>query len=157
MGPAGSGKTTIGRRLAEAWGYRFVDADDHHPATNVKKMQAGIGLSDEDRVPWLRALHQILAESPGVVLACSALKRSYRTILCGDLRAVAFVYLRVPADELSRRLESRTGHYAGPALLSGQMATLEEPADEPRAFVVDGVGTEDDVFSRVISALASQN
>lgn len=157
MGPSGAGKTTMGRRLAEAIGFRFVDADDHHPEANIEKMRAGVGLTDEDRIPWLQALHGVLKNEPSIVLACSALKQTYRSLLRGDLDTVTFVHLSVPEDALSERLQRRTGHYAGPALLSGQVALLEEPKDEPRCFVVDGVGSVDEVFSRVISALASQN
>jgi gluconokinase len=154
MGPSGAGKTTIGRRLADAMNYRFIDADDHHPEDNIRKMRAGVGLTDEDRIPWLLALRQILTDSRDVVLACSALKQSYRMLLSGEPPDVTFVYLCVPVDALAERLQSRTGHYAGPSLLAGQMATLEEPVNEVRSVVIDGVGSEEEVLARVVSALS---
>jgi gluconokinase len=142
MGAAGAGKTTIGRALATQLGWSFVDGDDLHPQENVRKMHAGIGLTDADRAPWLAALHAVIAQAidrrEGVVLACSALKRRYREILRGDCRNVRFVHLRAPEPELLRRLTTRREHFAGPNLIGSQLATLEEPAlDERQAIIVD--------------------
>jgi gluconokinase len=157
MGPSGSGKTTIGRRLADALGRPFIDADDHHCATNIAKMQAGIGLTDEDRHPWLRELQRILASEPRTVLACSALRRSYRTLLQPDSVGVAFLLLDVPEEELARRLITRTAHYAGPALLASQLAALESPAEEFSGFVIDGSGPEVVVLQRALAVLRPES
>ena len=133
MGVAGAGKTTVGRELATAIGWEFHDADDFHSPENVAKMHRGEGLTDADRQPWLEALSQLIArvihDGRHAVLACSALKHAYRQMLIPKqtpARAIRFAYLDVPPDELKRRLEHRQ-HYAGPSLLSSQLATLEKP------------------------------
>jgi gluconokinase len=132
MGVVGAGKTTIGRLLAEQLGWEFADADDFHPATNVEKIRHGIALSDEDRAPWLKSLHIAIARwivaKHDVVLACSALKRSYRRELeVGP--EVRFVYLKGSASQIAERLRSRHGHFAGEQILASQFADLEEPED----------------------------
>lgn len=132
MGAAGSGKTTFGRVLARNLNVDFLDADEFHTPRAKDKMSRGLPLDDEDRAPWLAKLRAVLDErkqnkkSP-VVLACSALKESYRAALGVDDVEVRLVYLSVPKAELRRRLEVRTGHYAGPELLDSQLATLEVP------------------------------
>lgn len=133
MGVAGSGKTTVGRALADSLGWRFTDADDLHPPANIAKLSAGTALTDSDRAPWLAALRahideQLAANSP-TVLACSALKQSYRNQLIADAARVRIVYLRGTREQLAARLGARTGHFAPPALLDSQLATLEEPND----------------------------
>jgi gluconokinase len=132
MGAAGSGKTTVARELAAELGWRFIEGDDLHSPENVAKMRAGIGLTDADRQPWLRAVRaQIEAahrSGESVTVACSALTNEYREFLGADL-PVRFVYLRVTRDVLEQRLRERKGHFAGPSLLSTQLATLEEPDD----------------------------
>ena len=137
MGVTGSGKTTIGLALAESLKWQFADADDFHSPTNVTKMRAGIPLNDADREPWLVTLHDAIAgwiaTGTDVVLACSALKQSYRKqLLIGP--EVRLVYLRGSRELISRRLARRHGHYMNPGLLPSQLATLEEPQD---ALVVD--------------------
>lgn len=129
MGPAGSGKTTVGRALASRLGVRFSDADAFHAPLSVEKMARGDALTDADREPWLLALAAHLRESQdGVVLACSALRARYRTLLeVGAPFSIHLAYLAVPADVLRQRLEERSGHFAGPALLDSQLATLEVP------------------------------
>ncbi len=154
MGPAGSGKTTLGRMLAELLEVRFIDADDHHSAENVAKMRAGVGLSDADRAPWLAHLRTLLEGGEPVVLACSALKRSYRTVLDPRGTEVTFVFVDVPTEELEARLIGRAGHYAGASLLTSQLATLERPDGEPNARTIDGSGTLEQVISRAVSALS---
>ena len=154
MGPSGSGKTTLGERLARTLGRPFVDADDHHSPSNIEKMKAGTSLTDEDRRPWLEGLRDILSKEPSTVLACSALKRSYRTLLRPTAIEVVFLLLDVPESELARRLKERSGHYAGPSLLASQLATLEPPDDELRSYVVDGSGPEEEVLKRARAALA---
>lgn len=135
MGVSGSGKTTVGRALAETLNWHFHDADDYHPAKNVEKMRRGTPLDDDDRAPWLAALRRIIDTSiadhePGV-LACSALKQRYRDALAAD--GVQFVYLRGDAETIRARMEQRN-HFMPPALLASQFAALEVPSD---AIVVD--------------------
>jgi gluconokinase len=130
MGVVGAGKTTVGRLLAEQLGWEFADADNFHPASNVEKIRYGIALSDDDRAPWLKSLHvaiaRWIADKHDVVLACSALKRSYRRELeVGP--EVRFVYLKGSATQIAERLRARHGHFAGEQILASQFADLEEP------------------------------
>jgi gluconokinase len=132
MGVVGAGKTTVGSLLAEHLRWQFADADDFHPAANVEKIRQGIALDDGDRRPWLERLRttivQWLAEGRNVVLACSALKRSYRQELDAGPE-VRFVYLKGSAKLIAERLRSREGHFAGEQILASQFADLEEPED----------------------------
>jgi len=142
-GVAGAGKTTIGRALAAELGWPFVEGDHYHPAASVEKMHAGIPLDDDDRAPWLAALHAIVVRAldrrEHTVIACSALRRQYRDRLRGDRPHVRFVYLAATEPELERRLATRPGHFAGPSLLPSQLATLEPPgaAGDDEALIVD--------------------
>ncbi len=133
MGVAGSGKTTVGRLLAQELGCEFFDADDFHPVANVEKMRQGGALTDADREGWLTALRALLDRQTSAVLACSALKKAYRDELAGT----RFVYLRADRALLEQRLDERRGHFFNPKLLDSQLATLEEPGD---AIVVDAGG-----------------
>jgi gluconokinase len=149
MGTTGSGKTTVGTLLAKRLGWEFVDADDFHPPANVEKMKHGIPLTDADREPWLKALHDKIvewnAEKRNVVLACSALRQSYRD----ELRAspdVKFVYLKGSYELFSRRVLARKGHFAKQDLLASQFATLEEPSD---AVAVDAAHSPEEIVSEV--------
>lgn len=130
MGVSGVGKTTIGQALAQDLGWRFADGDDFHSSANIAKMHAGIPLTDEDRVPWLQSLQTAitgwLASGSNVVLACSALKASYRQVLQVSPE-VKFVYLRGSFELIVQRLASRKGHYMNLDLLRSQLDTLEEP------------------------------
>jgi len=132
MGPAGAGKTTIGELLAGQLHWDFADADNFHPPANIEKMSHGIPLHDEDRIPWLHSLRDVMlqwnAQSKNVVLACSALKRSYRELLLINSN-VKLVYLKGSFDLFRDRLRARKGHYAGEQILAGQFADLEEPED----------------------------
>lgn len=130
MGVSGAGKSHVGRMLAERLGWQFADADDHHPAVNVEKMRSGEPLTDSDRQPWLEALNELISTSgQPLVLACSALKASYRDTIRGDLTDVAFVFLSGSFDAIAGRLESRQGHYMPVSLLRSQFEALETPAD----------------------------
>jgi gluconokinase len=133
MGVTGAGKTTVGRLLAASLGAAFLDADDFHPAPNVEKMRVGTPLTDEDRWPWLARLNETLraheARDASAVLACSALKASYRKVLLDGLAEARLVYLRGSRATIAARLADRRGHYMNPALLDSQFAALEEPAD----------------------------
>jgi len=137
MGVVGSGKTTVGKLLAEKLAWHFADADDFHSSDSVKKIRKGIPLTDLDRAPWLSALHTAIEQwnsaQRNVILACSALKRSYRD----KLRAgpVQFVYLKGGYDLIRNRLGSRHGHFASESILASQFADLEEPNDAITVFV----------------------
>jgi gluconokinase len=133
MGVSGAGKTTVGKALAQALGWRFVDADDLHPKSNIAKMAAGVPLTDEDRWPWLQVLRGVMEDAlkrgESLVMACSALKRAYRKVLEVDPSQVRWVFLNAPHDVLARRLAQRHGHFMPPSLLDTQLATLEVPPD----------------------------
>ena len=142
MGVSGSGKTTIGAALARALGVEFVEGDDLHPPANVRRMQQGIPLTDADRRPWLAALARRLraahGAARGLVVACSALKRSYRDLLRSEGAAqVRFVYLSGSKDVITQRMTGRRGHFMPVSLLDSQFATLEEPAADEAAWVSD--------------------
>lgn len=130
MGVTGSGKTTVGLLLAQQLNWRYYDADDFHSRANVEKMRDGIPLSDQDRLPWLEALRELVTDclerAENAVLGCSALKESYREYLLVDER-VRLVYLKGDYETIQRRLSKRRGHYMSPALLESQFDTLEEP------------------------------
>ena len=148
MGVVGAGKTTIGQLLAAKLGWEFVDGDSFHPPANIKKMKRGIPLDDADRLPWLNAIHDAIvhwiADHKNVVLACSALKRSYRDRLVISPE-VKIVYLKGSPEVISQRLRLRHGHFATEQLLASQLATLEVPENAiaveinqpPPAIVVD--------------------
>jgi gluconokinase len=131
MGVVGAGKTTIGRLLAEQCDWKFADADDFHPGSNVEKIRQGVALTDADRKPWLErlraAISQWIAEKTDAVLACSALKRSYRQEL-EISPEVRFVYLKGSEHLIAERLHSRHGHFADEQILASQFEDLEEPA-----------------------------
>jgi gluconokinase len=141
MGVSGSGKTTIGQRLAKDLGWQFFEGDDFHPQRNVEKMQQGIPLTDEDRLPWLQTLrnriHDLLATSQRAVVTCSALKQAYRQRLTEGYPQVSFVYLRGDYDLIRRRLKSREHQFMNPDLLTSQFETLEEPEDVPSVDIIE--------------------
>ncbi|ADY50982.1 gluconate kinase, SKI family [Pseudopedobacter saltans DSM 12145] len=130
-GVSGSGKTTLGKLLAKRLGLSFYDADDFHPHSNIEKMKSGQALTDEDRFPWLLTLHDNLLtwdKQGGAVLACSALKEKYRSILSG-YNEVEIKWIFIVADNLllKQRLESRKNHFFNPILLESQLKVLELP------------------------------
>ncbi|MFY9645817.1 MAG: gluconokinase [Terriglobales bacterium] len=143
MGVSGSGKTAIGEALAQRLNWLFEDADRWHPPSNIAKMHNGKPLTDDDREPWLRTLNNSIltwiAEKRNVVLACSALRASYRTALrkgVSDDRSLLFIYLKGTYEQIDARLRHRAGHFMPESLLKSQFAALEEP-DSSEALVID--------------------
>ena len=130
MGVTGSGKTTVGRLLADELGWEFYDADDFHSPANIEKMKRGIPLDEADRKPWLETLNDLirnrLEHGENGVLACSALKKSYRDYLLID-EGVHLIYLMGDYELIKERLSDRSGHYMNPKLLDSQFESLEEP------------------------------
>lgn len=155
MGVAGSGKTSIGKMLAERLGWDFLDADDFHPAENIAKMAAGIPLNDDDRSPWLASLHDrlssMLKAGKHPILACSVLKEAYRQRLMDDGNGgLVLVYLKGSYDLIYRRISERAGHYMKPEMLQSQFATLEEPKT---AFSVDIDQSPEEIVQQIISII----
>lgn len=157
MGVSGCGKSTVGALLAARLGSMFLDADDFHPAGNVAKMAAGIPLTDEDRVPWLKAiavrLGEMRSEGRPFVLACSALKAAYRSFLCQAAPGLEVVLLTGTPELIRERLSSRKGHFMSAALLSSQFEALETPAD---AIQVCIEATVEDVVAQILAALETR-
>ena len=153
MGTTGAGKTTIGQPLASKLGWTFLDADDFHPASNIEKMEHGIPLTDADREPWLKNMNTELlrlnAAGKNAVLACSALKQSYRNILSAGL-SLRIVYLRGTYEQMRQHILARHGHFAGESILAGQFADLEEPKD---ALTLDVSHTPEELVAEVVSGL----
>ena len=152
MGVVGSGKTTEGKLLAKKLGWQFADADDFHPPENIEKISHGIPLDDSDRAPWLAALRSAIQqwdrEGKNVVLACSALKQSYRDELrVGDVR---LVYLKGNYELIRERLRERHGHFASESILQSQLADLEEPGD---AITVEIGNTPREIVTEIIQRM----
>ena len=141
MGVSGSGKSTISRRLADELGYEFIEGDNFHPPKNIKKMQAGVPLDDDDRWPWLSAVRLQMEraefEESNLVATCSALKRAYRRILIPRNSPIQLVHLTGDRRLISDRLESRKRHFMPPELLASQFASLEPPRANERCINVD--------------------
>lgn len=160
MGVCGSGKTEIGRRLAARLGCDFLDGDDFHPPANVEKMRAGTPLTDADRWPWLDLLAAEigtrLGDGRGGVVACSALARRYRDRLGIARPGVMLVHLEGDRDLLARRLAARQGHFMPATLLDSQLATLERPAPEEHAIVVDVAASPESVAGAIAATVVSR-
>lgn len=158
MGVSGSGKSTIGSLLAEHLGLPFADADDLHPAANVRKMAAGEPLDDADRWPWLALVGDALAgaSTTGLVIACSALKRSYRDAIRAAAPAAVFVHLTGSRELLASRLGHREGHFMPTSLLDSQLATLEPLAADEPGVTVDIADDPEQIVLAVASALAAR-
>ncbi|TDC38220.1 gluconokinase [Micromonospora sp. 15K316] len=141
MGVSGAGKTTVARGISEATGLLFAEADEFHPAENVARMRAGVPLDDASRLPWLRELAGWMAaraaEGRSTVLACSALRRSYRDVLRAGPPSVDFVHLDGPAEVIRDRMARRTGHFMPASLLESQLATLEPAEPDEQVLVID--------------------
>jgi gluconokinase len=150
MGVSGSGKSTVGRALAERLDWTFADADDHHPSSNREKMARGQALTDTDRQPWLERLHDLLEvhlrEHRPLVLACSALKASHREILTSNLEGIEVVFLQGSREVIAARMRQRE-HFMPVTLLESQLATLEPPQD---AIVVDISQPIETIIAQVI-------
>jgi len=151
MGVSGSGKTTVGKLLAEGLGWTFIDADDFHPQANIEKMRRGIPLTDDDRRPWLAALRSRIeaarANKENVVLACSALKHAYQDYLeHAGADCVHYVYLKGSEAIIRDRLAKRTGHFMNPVLLHSQFETLEPPE---HAVTVDVTPPAEEVVAEI--------
>ncbi len=139
MGVSGCGKSTIGKLLSKELLIPFFDGDDYHTESNVKKMAAGNPLNDNDRQGWLKRLNELSQDhqNEGAVIACSALKESYRTILSKDLKASHFVYLKGSFEEISERLAQRKNHFMPPDLLQSQFDALEVPVNAITVSITD--------------------
>lgn len=153
MGVTGSGKTTVGKALAERLGWKYIDADEFHSAANVAKMRAGLPLNDGDRQPWLAGLADAIGNhlraGDSAVLACSALKQTYRdTLSISEL--VRFVYLNGDRETIAERLVERRDHYMNPNLLDSQFETLEAPKD---ALEIDASLSVDAIVQKIRTAL----
>ncbi len=151
MGVAGAGKTTVGRVLAGRLGWKFYDADDFHSEESKERMRNGIPLTDEDRVPWLEALQNLMKGlDTDAVIACSALKKRYRDMLAGCGLDARFIYLRGDRGLIRGRLERRNEHFAGAGILDSQFEALEEPEDA----VIEDIGPDPETMAdNIISKL----
>jgi gluconokinase len=153
MGVEGSGKTTVGKLLAQSLGWMFADADDFHSASNKDKMSRGIPLDDADRGPWLSAIHNYLLDQTetgnNIVLACSALKQSYRQQLQKGVE-ITIVYLKGSFDLFHSRLQERPAHFAKANLLASQFESLEEPVD---AMAIDASLPENEIVRQIKTRL----
>jgi gluconokinase len=157
MGVSGSGKSTVGALLASRLRWEFEDADWLHPASNVDKMHAGIPLTDEDRQPWLAAIAAWIDKTRRSgghgVIACSALKRSYRDLLMGDRPDVSLVYLKGDESLIARRIATRHEHFMPRSLLHSQFEALEEPGLDENPVIVSIEPEPREIVARILSAL----
>lgn len=154
IGPMGCGKTTIGRTLSEQVNWPFEDADDFHPESNIQKMKSGIPLTDADRIPWLNALYErancAITKGQNLILACSALKKTYRELLHIDQKMITSVFLKGSYDILKERIENRNHQYMAKELLDSQLDTLEEPKG---GVIVDIIDPPEVIANTIIQKL----
>ena len=151
MGVTGCGKTTIGSKLARSLGVLFLDADDFHPDANLKKMSSGTPLDDSDRIPWLEILREELRSNRGCVLACSALKQNYRSMLEDTDRDTVFIMLDISKETARRRLLSRANHFMPETLVDSQFDSLERPTD---ALVVDAEAPANSILDVILRKIS---
>ncbi|WP_445404341.1 gluconokinase [Acinetobacter vivianii] len=156
MGVCGTGKTLIGELLSERLACDFVDGDTLHSVANKSKMSQGIPLTDEDRLPWLQAIRQVIKTKQSMgettVFTCSSLKRMYRDILRGQDQNIKFLYLKGSYELLQQRLAARSGHFFDPSLLQTQLDTLEEP-DACEAITIDIALSPEQIVTQVMQQL----
>jgi gluconokinase len=156
MGVSGSGKTEIGRRLAERLHLDFIEGDAFHPPQNIAKMSAGMPLGDEDRYEWLLRLQQQLRQAAqagkAVVLTCSALKRRYRDLLREGNPDLLFVHLHGDRDLLASRMHTRSGHFMPASMLDSQLATFEPLQADERFITLDVRETPEQIVDRIVAA-----
>jgi gluconokinase len=162
MGVAGSGKTTVGAQLAASLGVPFLEGDAYHPASNIEKMSAGVPLQDNDRWPWLQTLGAALGSSARqhgcAILACSALKRSYRDYLRKTVAIpLQFVFLRVDPKLVQERVSGRLGHFMPETLLESQFATLEVPDESEAVLSLDSSEPVSSLIAAVRAALSKRS
>jgi len=157
MGIMACGKSRIGQQIAARRDGHFIECDDWHPESNVAKMQAGIPLTDEDRIPWLDRLAEEVARAAQgeqqVVFSCSALKRAYRDRLRAVLPELVVICLTLDAETAARRASGRSDHFMPTALVDSQLATLELPTGERRTAMVDATGAFEQVLEDTARAL----
>ncbi|MGH7651797.1 MAG: gluconokinase [Gemmatimonadaceae bacterium] len=157
MGVAGSGKSLIGGALAHSLEVDFVDGDDLHSARNIKRMASGTPLTDKDREAWLRAIAKKIEKAKkagtGLVVACSALKRSYRDVLRSAAPDARFIFLNGPRELIAERLANRGGHFMPPSLLESQFAALEEPSPEEDAWVCDIIKSPEELIADIAARI----
>ena len=153
MGVTGCGKTTIGSKLARSLGVLFLDADDFHPKANLKKMSSGTPLDDSDRIPWLELLREELQSNRDCVLACSALKQNYRSMLEDTDRNTVFIMLEISRETARRRLLSRANHFMPETLIDSQFDSLERPTG---ALVVDAEAPVNSVFDLILRKIGGE-
>ena len=153
MGVSGCGKSTIGRLLADRLGWDFLDADDFHSPENIKKMVDGIPLNDADRAPWLSTLNHMLISTLATgrhpIMACSALKESYRAVLFQGSVGLQLIYLKGSYELIWSRISKRKGHYMGPGMLKSQFDALEEPV---QALIIDVSLPPEEIVEKIISS-----
>ena len=157
MGVSGSGKSTVGAALAQRLGVPFADADDFHPPANIAKMTTGVALDDDDRRPWLEAIGEWLADrdEQGGVISCSALKRSYRDVLCAAAPTQFFVHLAGTPEVIARRVAGRPGHFMPVSLVESQFATLEPLQPDENGVVLDLDHSVDELVEQFLATTAT--
>jgi gluconokinase len=154
MGVSGSGKSSVGENLSPLVGLPYQDGDDMHPQANIDKMESGTPLNDEDRMPWLKNIGEELAASNGLMIGCSALKRSYRDLIRSYCPEVVFIHLAGDYELLIDRMQARTGHFMPASLLKSQFETLEQLQPDEKGVVIDIAPSKEEVAAQAANYLA---
>jgi carbohydrate kinase (thermoresistant glucokinase family) len=153
MGITGSGKTTVGKALAQSLGVEFIDGDDLHPDSNKKKMTSGVPLDDSDREPWLRSVGDELMKRDHIIIACSALKRSYRDQIRARTPNVRFIHLTGSRDLIHDRLRSRSAHFMPITLLDSQFEALEPLEQSEQGFAIESSRSVNEIVDLITASL----